>query len=50
MNTLTAIILKVIGYRFPKHEGMFCRESKSREFLRKLGISCVAANIKADCF
>lgn len=47
MTKLTAIILKVTGYRFGK-DGMFGRGSKGRELLRKIGVSCVAANNKAD--
>lgn len=44
---ITVIILNVTGYRFPKHEGWFCRESKSREFLRALGIRAVICNLNA---
>ena len=48
MTTLTAIILKVTGYRFPKHEGLFCRGSLGRAALKLIGVSAIGANVKAD--
>lgn len=48
MTTLIARILIATGYRFPKHDGWFCRGSLGREALRLVGISCVACNVRAD--
>lgn len=48
METIIVKILKVTGYRFPKHEGWFCRDSFSREVLRAVGISCIRCNVRAD--
>lgn len=49
LNAITGKILKVTGYRFGK-EGLFGRGSFGRSALRMIGISCVAANIKADVY
>jgi len=45
---ITSRILYLTGYRFPKYEGLFKRDSYSRKLLTKLGIKCVLANLSAD--
>lgn len=45
---LVTKVMKATGYRFPKHEGWFRRESKSRQLLRSVGIRVVLCNLNAD--
>ena len=45
MNLIAYAIMRVTGYRFPK-EGLFGRDTQSRELLMWLGINPVFLNLR----
>lgn len=50
INIQEKIVIKILdltGYQFPKHEGWFCRDSKSRAWLSFFGVRVVICNLSA---
>lgn len=45
MNVLAYIVMRVTGYRFPK-EGLFGRDTRSRELIQWLGVNPVFLNLR----
>jgi hypothetical protein len=43
---LVVLAINYTSYRFPKHDGLFSRGSKSRNLLSKLGVSAIDVNFR----